>query len=83
MCGYAASATQECLLDHMDLHITLCKSQPFLGCPWLAGALLTNQKKEESGVCPFITGKVFHCLASRIFCSAVHSHLVDCLIPYS
>ena len=37
---------------------------------------------KESGVCHIAIGEVICCLASRICCSAVHSHLVDCLILY-
>ena len=37
---------------------------------------------KESGICHIAIGEVFCCLASRICCSAVHSHLVDCLILY-
>ena len=37
---------------------------------------------KESGVCHIAIGEVFCYLASRICCSAVHSHLVDCLILY-
>ena len=37
---------------------------------------------KESGVCHIAIGEVFCCLASRICCSAVYSHLADCLILY-
>ena len=37
---------------------------------------------KESGVCHIAIGEVFCCLASRICCSDVYSHLVDCLILY-
>ena len=55
-----------------------------LGCPWpwIAGAPSAALKKKDSGVCPIIIGEVFHQLASRIYCSAVCSNLIDILIPY-
>ena len=37
---------------------------------------------KESGVCHIAIGEVFCYLASRICCSTVQSHLVDCLILY-
>ena len=50
--------------------------------PWLAGVPLTALKKKDLGVCLIAIGEVFHCLASRICCSPVHSHLVNLLIYY-
>ena len=65
--------------DHLDYYNYCFLGKLILGCPW---PWLAEQKMKESGVCHIAIGEVICCLASRIWCSAVHSHLVDCLILY-